>query len=91
MKRTAEEMLDEIQEKVEIMCAKLENKIEGEPRITEKKNSHIHIMINTEEKQKLMNKAKEEGIDFSEWCRQKLKEGSQLDRIERKIDKLIKN
>ncbi|MCK4647317.1 hypothetical protein KAT24_00090 [Candidatus Pacearchaeota archaeon] len=46
-------------------------------------------MVNTEEKKKLMKKAENEGVDFSEWCRRKFKEDSQLDRIEEKINKIL--
>ena len=60
-------------------------------KVEEKKNSHIHIMISTKEKKKLMDKAEEEGLDFSEWCRRKLKKDSQLNRIENKIDDIVKN
>lgn len=66
---------------------KLERKVEIKERT--KKNSHIHLMINTEEKNKIMEKARSEGLSFSEWCRRKLRENSQLDRIESKLDKFI--
>lgn len=80
-----EDKFDQIMNSLEDIEKKLQKKVEIKER--GKKNSHIHLMINTEEKNKLMQKAKDEGLDFSEWCRRKLKEDSQLDRIERKVDK----
>jgi len=55
-----------------------------------KKNSHIHILIETEAVDNLKEEAKSKEISLSELCRQKLKDNSQLDRIEEKIDRLIK-
>ena len=89
-KRSVEEMLDNMEVYLQDIENVIKKKVKSrEPRQYEgKMNSHIHIMINTQEKQKLIDKAKQEGVDFSEWCRRKLKEDSQLDRIENKIDKL---
>ena len=47
-----------------------------------KKNSQIHILIETEIKQKLEKEAKEKGMDLSKLCRNKLGGNEQLDRIE---------
>lgn len=82
-----EDRFDQIISNLQEIEKKLEKKVEKQE--TKLKNSHIHIMINTQEKNKLMQKAKDEGLDFSEWCRRKIKGNSQLDRIERKLDKLI--
>jgi len=53
-------------------------------------NSHIHLLIETSLKEKLMKESKEKGISISEFCRTKLKESSQLDRIEEKLDGVLK-
>lgn len=55
-----------------------------------KKNSHLHVMIETDILEKMKKRAGKENLTLSEWCRQKLREDSQLDRIENKMDKLIK-
>lgn len=55
-----------------------------------KKNSHLHVMIETDVLGEMKKKAAKDGITLSEWCRKKLKDDSQLDRIERKMDKIIK-
>lgn len=89
-----EEKLDGIISMMEEINQLLARKVEEKEKVTSKEkpsrvmNSHVHFMISTEEKQKLMDKAKAEGIDFSEWCRRKLKESDQLDRIENKLDTL---
>lgn len=57
---------------------------------SQKKNSQLHLLIETDALEQMKKKAKEKGISLSEWCRKKLKEDSQLNRIEMKIDKLIK-
>jgi len=85
---TVEDTIDEIN----IALHKIENKLKEKQiisKVNPKKNSHLHIMINTEEKKKLMQKAENEGLDFSKWCRRKLKEDSQLDRIENKLDIIL--
>lgn len=68
------------------LAFKLERKVEK--RSSGKKNSHIHILIETEVVDELKEETKSRGISLSELCRQKLKNNSQLDRIEEKIDKL---
>ncbi len=52
------------------------------------KNSQIHVMVETKFMNELKNKAKEKGLTLSEYCRQKLKEDSQLERIEKKLEKI---
>lgn len=56
-----------------------------------KKNSQIHIMIETDAHTKLKNDAEKNGTTLSEFCRQRMKGISPLDRIELKIDRLVKN
>ena len=53
------------------------------------KNSQLHVMIETNFKEKLKKEAKEKSISISELCRQKLREDTQLDRIDRKIDGVL--
>lgn len=58
-----------------------------------KKNSHIHIVIETELSDRLRKQAEELGMNFSDLCRQKLKDTFKLDRIEflvSEIDRKLK-
>ncbi len=87
-------MEENIGEKVlsmlEHLEVKLEEKLKQKSSIPEgKKNSHIHLLLETNLKEKLMKEAEEKSISISELCRQKLRDDTQLDRIERKIDNLI--
>jgi hypothetical protein len=57
------------------------------------KNSHIHILIETELSDKLRRQAEELGMTFSDFCRQKLKDTCKLDKIEfivSEIDRKLK-
>jgi hypothetical protein len=56
-----------------------------------RKNSHIHILLETEFLSELKNEAKEKGIRLSELCRQKLRKNSQLENIEKMLQLLVKN
>ena len=55
------------------------------------KNSHIHILLETEFLIKLKNEARDNGIQLSELCRQKLRRNSQLESIEKMLQILINN
>nr|AQS34895.1 hypothetical protein [uncultured archaeon] len=58
-----------------------------------KKNSHIHILIETELSDRLRKQAEDLGMTFSDLCRQKLKDTCKLDRIEfivAQIDRKLK-
>jgi len=55
------------------------------------KNAHLHIVIETDFLNQLKTQAKEKTITVSQLCRLKLQKSLQMDRIELKIDKLIKN
>jgi len=88
MKKTAEEMLDEL----DILVNKIVDKLEKKnyvPPINEKKNSHLHIMIETSLMLKVEKQAKEKGVSVAEFVRQKLNGNDQLDRIEEKVDKIF--
>jgi hypothetical protein len=85
-----EDKFDQIMSNLKEIEKKVNKKIESQEKQESRvKNSHIHLMINTSEKKKLVERAKNDGLDLSEWCRRKLREDSQLNRIEEKIDKLI--
>ncbi len=56
-----------------------------------KKNSHIHIVIETEYIDKLRKEAEEKGVTLSELCRQKLRCFTQLDKIETMLEKFCKD
>lgn len=55
-----------------------------------KKNSHLHILIETPALSKLREEANEEGLSLGQYCRNRLKRRTQLDRIEMKLDKIVK-
>jgi hypothetical protein len=85
---TAEDKLDEL----EIAVNKLINRVESKEQpthINEKKNSHLHMMIETSLINKIEKQAKEKNMSVAEFVRQKLRENNQLDRIENKLDRLI--
>lgn len=54
------------------------------------KNSQIRFYLETSLHKKLKKEAEEKCISLSELCRKKLRENSQLDRIEEMIKKLLK-
>ncbi|MCK4650030.1 hypothetical protein KAT36_02250 [Candidatus Pacearchaeota archaeon] len=54
-----------------------------------KKNAQLHLLVETRFVAKLKKEAEECNTGFSEYCRKKLWRNPQLDRIERKLDKLI--
>lgn len=92
--KPVEDKLDDTYEQIMSALKELDRRLDEKPiapkRPVPKKNSNIHILINTEEKKKLESFAREEGIPFAEWCRRKLRGVSQLNRIEGKIDRLLK-
>lgn len=55
------------------------------------KNAHLHIVVETEFLNYLKQEAKKKMITASEFCRLKLQTSLQLDRIENKLDSLMKN
>ena len=56
-----------------------------------KKNSHLHILIETNLLNKLKEESQEKRMSLGQFCRFKLRKQPQLDRIEGKLDRLIKN
>jgi hypothetical protein len=54
-----------------------------------KKNAQLHLLVETRLVTQLKREAEEENTGFSEYCRKKLWRNPQLNRIERKLDKLI--
>ena len=89
-KQTAEEMFDEIQSHLEEIEIKLQKKVEKKERSEGKKNSHLHLLLETNVLNSMKKEAEKQNISLSEWCRKKLKEDSQLDRIEKKMERIIK-
>lgn len=55
------------------------------------KNAHLHLVIETDFLNSLKEQAEKKMITLSELCREKLQKSLQLDRIEFKLDSLIKN
>jgi len=87
---TAEEKLDELEIIIDNISNKIEKKIPNLPNPENlKKNSHLHIFMETPLHDKLKKEAKEKNISLSELVRWKLRENNQLDRIEMKIDKIL--
>lgn len=55
------------------------------------KNAQIHLWLETEILEKLKQSALQKGLSLSEFCRNKLCESEQLNRIELKLDKMLKH
>ncbi len=55
-----------------------------------KKNAQLHLVIEVREVNKLKLEAEEKKISLSELCRVKLRKNTQFDRIEGKLDRLLK-
>ncbi len=55
-----------------------------------KKNSHLHILIETNLLNKLKDEAHEKKMSLGQLCRTKLRKQPQLDRIEGKLDGVLK-
>lgn len=55
------------------------------------KNAHLHLVLETEFLNKLKKEASEKMLTLSEFCRLKLQTVVQLDRIELKLDGIIKH
>jgi len=79
-------MLQELEVKLE---KKLSNKEQKTEPISRVKNSHLHIMMETSLLNKLRKEAEEKCISVAELCRQKLRDDTQLDRIEIKLNRTI--
>jgi len=75
--------LDELEIALGRTHNKLQKKVEG------KKNSHLHFLIETEVIEKMKAEAEKQNISLSEWCRRKLREDFQWDRIEMKLDMIL--
>jgi hypothetical protein len=54
-------------------------------------NSHLHIVVETDFLNKLKENSRKKMITVSEYCRLKLQKNIQLDRIEQKLDTILKN
>jgi len=94
MKKITEETFDNIMVMLGEIEQKLQKKVEEKEyisHINEKKNSHLHMMIETSLMNKVEKKAKDKGMSVAEFVRNRLREQEQLDRIEMKLDKISSN
>ena len=73
--------LDELEAKLSGCVVKAERAV--------KENAQLHLMLDSGLFEEMKQKADHQGISLSEWCRNKLRDDSQLDRIERKIEELL--
>jgi len=73
--------LDELEARLHGCVRKAENAV--------KKNAQLHIMLDSGLFEEMKQKADNQGISLSEWCRNKLRDDSQLDRIEEKLDLIL--
>lgn len=55
-----------------------------------KKNAQLHLMIETRELNKLREEAEEKKVSLAELSRTKLRKQPQLDKIEEKLDLILK-
>lgn len=55
-----------------------------------KKNAQLHLVIEARELNKLKVEAEEKKVSLAEHCRVKLRKNTQFDRIEGKLDKILK-
>lgn len=55
-----------------------------------KKNAQLHLMIETREYNKLKEEANDRKVSLAELCRIKLRKNPQFDRIENKLDLILK-
>ena len=54
-----------------------------------RKTAKIHFWIESEVKEAIERQAREEGLTISDYCRNKFKEGSRLERIERMLEEVL--
>lgn len=93
MNKTAEELLDELEVKLKTLSINLDKRLADNKKPNPeniKKNSHLHIFLETPLHNKLKKEAEEKMISISELARRKLRKDEQLDRIESKIDRLLR-
>ncbi|MGD9276489.1 MAG: hypothetical protein PVJ67_04930 [Candidatus Pacearchaeota archaeon] len=85
-----EERMDNLIVQMEEIGQLVERRIKDNERyekpITEKKNSHLHLLLETSLMNKVERQAKEQKISIAEFVRRRLRRNEQLDRIESKID-----
>ena len=55
-----------------------------------KKNAQIHLHAESELREKLIKEANENHISMNDLCLQKLRKNSQLDRIEIKLEEILR-
>ena len=94
-----EERIDNTYEKIMGVIGEIEVKLDKrnkekvfkEKPITEKKNHALHILIEKNLIERLRKESKEQSVSLGEYCRRKLRDNNQLNRIEDKLDNLIKS
>lgn len=87
---TIREIIQDLGQRVKEKNSKIEtlNGTSQSNNLSEKKNSHLHILLETSLTNKLKAEAENKNVSIAELVRQKLRGDEQLDRIERKIDSL---
>jgi hypothetical protein len=75
-----EDTFDRIMGHLERLKFMIENGI-----LTFNEDSNLPALIEVETLEAMKKRAEEQGISLSEWCKEKLSEESQLDRIERML------
>jgi hypothetical protein len=82
-----------IMQTIEDINTKLEKRNKGkllkEKPITEKKNHQLHFLVEKSLMGSLKLEADNRNISLGENCRRKLRNENQLDRIEKKLDKIL--
>ena len=54
-----------------------------------RKNSQLHLLIETNLLKSLKREAEENSTSLSEYCRKKLREGTRLEKIERMLKEIL--
>lgn len=93
-KMELEERMDNLIVQMEEIGQLVERKIKDNENytrpITEKKNSRLHLLLETSLMNKVEKQAKEQKISIAEFVRRRLRGNEQLDRIEDKLNKILK-
>jgi predicted HicB family RNase H-like nuclease len=93
-----EETLDKIEEHLEFINRKIDEKVREKEnskikplwKKSGKKNSHLNMLIETPLMEQVEKEANKQEISVAEFVRRKLRDDPQLDRIEGKVDSLLK-
>ncbi|MFX1589218.1 MAG: hypothetical protein ACFFC1_13775 [Promethearchaeota archaeon] len=89
-----EERMDNLIVRMEEIGQLVETKIKAKENytrpITEKKNSHLNMLLETSLMNKIRKEAGEQKISIGEFVRRRLRGNEQLNRIENKLDNILK-